>query len=94
MSSQIKALLNQLISVAKARGLSQAQLAEMAGLTPVGLTKAKGRGDILASNLERLGAQLNLELAFVPTRTREKAAAAIKSGTFFETSVGSEDKKE
>ena len=93
MSSHIKALINQLISVAKARGLSQAQLAELAGLTAVGLTKAKGRGDILASNLERLGAQLNLELAFVPARTREKAAAAIKSGTFFQNPADSEDQK-
>ena len=93
MSSHIKALINQLISVAKARGLSQAQLAELAGLTAVGLTKAKGRGDILASNLERLGAQLNLELVFVPARTREKAAAAIKSGTFFQNSADSEDQK-
>ena len=93
MSSHIKALINQLISVAKARGLSQAQLAELAGLTAVGLTKAKGRGDILASNLERLGAQLNLELVFVPARTREKAAAAIKSGTFFQNPADSEDQK-
>jgi len=94
MSDHIKALINQLISVAKARGLSQAQLAEMAGLTAVGLTKAKGRGNIRASSLEKLAAQLNLELAFIPTRSREKAAAAIKSGTFFQTSVDSEDKEE
>ena len=94
MSSHIKALINQLISVAKARGLSQAQLAEMAGLTAVGLTKAKGRGDMRASSLEKLGAQLDLELAFVPARTKEKAAAAIKSGTFFQTSDDSEAKEE
>ena len=94
MSDNIKALINQLISAAKARGLSQAQLAKMAGLTAVGLTKAKGRGDIRASSLEKLAAQLNLELAFIPTRSREKAAAAIKSGTFFQTSVDSEDKEE
>lgn len=94
MSDHIKALINELISAAKARGLSQAQLAKMAGLTAVGLTKAKGRGDIRASSLEKLAAQLNLELAFIPTRAREKAAAAIKSGTFFQTSVDSEDKEE
>lgn len=94
MSRRIKILLNKVITVAKARGLSQAQLAEMAGLTPVGLSKAKRRGDIRASTLEKLGAQLDLELVFVPRRSREKAAEAIKSGTFFRMSGDSEDKAE
>lgn len=93
MSEHIKALLGQLVSAAKARGLSQAQLAKMAGLTAVGLSKAKRRGDIRASTLERLGAQLDLELALVPRRSREKAAEAIKSGVFFRTPAPSEDKK-
>lgn len=76
-------MINQLVSVARGRGLSQAQLADMAGLTAVGLSKAKHRGDIRASSLERLAAQLDLELALVPRRTREKAAEAIKAGSFF-----------
>lgn len=79
----IRALIDQLLAAAKARGLSQAQLAEMAGLTAVGLSKAKSRGDIRASTLEKLAAQLDLELALVPRRSREKAAGAIKAGTFF-----------
>jgi transcriptional regulator with XRE-family HTH domain len=93
MSRHIKALINQLVSTAKARGLSQAQLADMAGLTAVGLSKAKSRGDIRASTLEELGTQLGLELAFIPTRSREKAAEAIKSGTFFRTSDDSENEE-
>ena len=99
MSQHIKALLNQLVLAAKARGLSQAQLAERAGLTAVGLSKAKSRGDIRTSSLERLGAQLDLELAFIPSRSREKAAEAIKSGAFFRASDdaavpgGSQDKE-
>ena len=36
-----------------------------------------------ASEGEGLGNQLDLELVFVPRRSREKAAEAIKSGTFF-----------
>ncbi len=80
--------------MAKARGLSQAQLAEMAGLTAVGLSKAKHRGDIRASTLEELGSQLDLELVFVPRRSREKAAEAIKSGTFFGISGDSKDNVE
>lgn len=87
---KVKALINQLVTAAKARGLSQAQLAEMAGLTAVGLSKAKSRGDIRASTLEKLAAQLDLELALVPRRSREKAAGAIKAGTFF-TNTSSND---
>jgi transcriptional regulator with XRE-family HTH domain len=94
MSEQIKDLINQLVSAAKARGLSQARLAELAGLTPVGLSKAKRRGDIRASTLAELAAQLDLELALVPRRSREKAAAAIKTGGFFRTSGESDDKEE
>jgi len=89
MSSHIRALINQLVSTAKTRGLSQAKLAEMAGLTAVGLSKAKHRGDLRASTLEELAAQLDLELVFMPRRSREKAAEAIKSGAFFRTSANS-----
>jgi transcriptional regulator with XRE-family HTH domain len=93
MSEQIKSLINQLITAAKARGLSQAQLAELAGLTAVGLSKAKTRGDIRASTLENLAAQFDLELALVPRRSKEKAAGAIKAGTFFRTADDDPDKE-
>ena len=83
MSERIKTLLDQLVSSAKARGISQARLARQAGLTAVGLSKAKHRGDIRASTLERLAEQLDMELALAPRRSREKAAEAIKAGTFF-----------
>lgn len=86
MSEPIKLLINQLVATARARGLSQARLAELAGLTAVGLSKAKHRGDIRASTLAALAAQLDLELALVPRRSREKAAEAIKAGAFFRTS--------
>ncbi len=85
MSGHIKALINQLVKTARSRGLTQAQLAKMAGLTAVGLSKAKSRGDIRASTLEQLAVQLDLELALIPSRSREKAAEAIKSGVFFQT---------
>jgi len=83
MSEHIKMLINQLVAAARARGLSQAKLAELAGLTAVGLSKAKRRGDIRASTLEALAARLDLELALRPRRSREKAAEAIKTGAFF-----------
>jgi len=94
MSRHIKALLNQIISTARARGLSQARLAEKAGVTAVGLSKAKQRGDIRASTLEELGKQLDLELILVPRRSREKAVEAIKSGAFFRTSDDLEGRKQ
>ena len=93
MSDHIKALINQLISTAKQQGLSQARLAEMAGLTAVGFSKAKSRGDIRASTLEKLAAQLNLELVLVPSRSREKTVEAIKSGVFFPAPASLEEKK-
>ena len=83
MSKHIQTLINQLVSTAKSRGLPQSQLAEMAGISAVGLSKAKKRGDMRASTLEKLGNQLDLELIFTPRGSREKAAEAIKSGTFF-----------
>lgn len=84
MSLQIKDLILQAIAAGNARGLSQAQLAAKAGITAVGLSKAKARGDLLASTLEKLAGQSDLELALLPRRTREKDAEAIKSGTFFD----------
>ena len=84
MSQQIKDLISQIIAAGKKCGLSQAQLAANAGITAVGLSKAKARGDILASTLEKLAAQSDLELVLLPHRTREKDAEAIKSGAFFD----------
>ena len=93
MSEHIKSLIQQLISTARAQGLSQAQLAERVGVSAVGLSKAKSRGDIRASTLQQLASLLDLELALVPRRAREKAAEAIKSGRFFQTASQPEDKE-
>jgi transcriptional regulator with XRE-family HTH domain len=94
MSQQIQSLIQQLIETAKAQGLSQAQLAERAGLSAVGFSKAKSRGDIRASTLAELAAQLDLELALVPRQSPQEAAEAIKSGTFFRTAGTVPDKGE
>lgn len=91
MSDFIKALINQIVVTARHRGLTQAQLAERAGVTAVGLSKAKHRGDIRASTLQALAEQLDLELTLSPRRSREKAAQAIRSGTFFRLSATPED---
>ena len=91
MSEHIKTLIKEVISLARERGLAQGELAENAGLTGVGLSKAKHRGDIRASLLDQLGNQLDLELAFVPRRSREKAVKAIKQGAFFRISPDKPD---
>ena len=92
MSNLVTTLLNQLIAEAKKRGITQAGLAEMAGLTAVGLSKAKSRGDIRVSTLVKLANQLDLELALVPRASKEKAVKAIKQGALFrDLTAGSSD---
>ena len=83
MTKAITSLIHQIIAAAKAQGLSQAQLAERAGLTAVGLSKAKQRGDLRASSLEALAAQVGLVLQLGPAGPRPSAAEAIRSGDFF-----------
>ena len=79
----ISRLIEQLIAAARSKGVTQAQLAQSAGMSAVGLSKAKKRGDIRASSLVKLAKQLDLELALLPARSREKAAEAIRAGAFF-----------
>jgi len=88
MANSIQHLLNEIISTARDRGISQAKLAQGAGMSAVGLSKAKGRGDIRASHLAALAAQLDLELTLTPTRSREQAIEAIQAGNFFATNDG------
>jgi len=92
MSKHIQHLIQQLIETAREQGISQAQLAERAGMSPVGLSKAKSRGDLRATTLAELANQLDLEIALVPRHTPVQAAEAIKSGRFFQT-ASSSDKK-
>lgn len=86
MSERIKLLIEQIVTQARARGLTQAKLAERAGMTPVGLSKAKHRGDIRASTLQSLCSQVDLELVAIPRQSSQQAAQAIKAGTFFRLS--------
>lgn len=83
MSKPIQELIDHLIALARAQGLSQADLAQRAGLSAVGFSKAKHRGDLRASTLAELAAQLDLQLVLQPRQTPEAAADAIKAGRFF-----------
>ena len=88
MNSPVQTLLEQLIATAKARGMTQAELARKAGISAVGLSKARHRGDIRASTLVKLAQALDMELKLVPARRREKAAEAIRAGRFFNLNDG------
>ena len=80
MSGHISRLIHQLISAAKVEGISQAELASRAGLSPVGLSKAKRRGNLHASTLVALGRELNLELVFIPRSQSETSPDATARG--------------
>ena len=83
MANPIEKLLEEVIATAKAGGMTQAELAEKAGISAVGLSKARHRGDIRASTLAKLAEAVEMELTLVPARRREKAAEAIRAGNFF-----------
>ncbi len=87
MSESIRDLISQVIVTARQRGLTQGELAERAGMTAVGLSKAKHRGDIRASTLAALAGQLDLQLVLVPRGSPEKAVEAIRTGSFFRASA-------
>ena len=82
-NTSISQLIKDLIATAKARGITQAELAKLAGITAVGLSKAKTRGDIRASSLANLAEQLDLELVLAPSQRQDKIAEAIKTGQYF-----------
>ena len=88
MNTIIESLLDQIIDAAKTRGMTQAELAEKAGISPVGLSKARHRGDLRASTLARLAAAVDLELTLTPARKRQRAAEAIRAGNFFKLKEG------
>ena len=88
MHTEITPLLDQIIEAARARGMTQAELAEKAGISAVGLSKARHRGDLRASTLARLAAALDLELTLTPAKRRQRAAEAIRAGNFFKLKGG------
>jgi transcriptional regulator with XRE-family HTH domain len=83
MSAAIATLLQQLIEAAKAQGISQGELAERVGLSAVGLSKAKGRGDIRASSLAAMAEVVGLELTLTPRQPKHDAIAEVRRGSLF-----------
>jgi transcriptional regulator with XRE-family HTH domain len=74
-------LLQQILAVAKAQGLTQLTLSQRAGITPETLSRAKQGGDMRVSTLNELAHVVGLRLTLVADAPlREK----IDSGTLFE----------
>ena len=74
-------LLQHILTLAKAQGLTQITLAERAGITPEALSRAKKGSDMRVSTLNELAHVVGLKLSLTSTAPlREK----IDSGTLFE----------
>ena len=74
-------LLQQILALGKAQGLTQIVLAERAGITPESLSRAKKGGDMRVSTLNELAHVVGLKLSLASDAPlREK----IDSGTLFE----------
>ncbi|WP_419600567.1 helix-turn-helix domain-containing protein [Thiolapillus sp.] len=84
LSNRITRKLEELLAQAKAQGLSQKELAARAGISEVGLSQAKARGDLKVSTLEALANALDMTIEFKPRHSRNAAIAAIREGCFFE----------
>ncbi len=76
--------LENLLAQAKAQGLSQKELAARAGISEVGLSQAKARGDLRVSTLEALANALDMTIEFKPRRSHDAAITAIREGRFFD----------
>ena len=84
LSNRITRKLEELLAQAKAQGLSQKELAARAGISEVGLSQAKARGDLKVSTLEALANALDMTIEFKPRHSRNATIAAIREGQFFE----------
>ncbi len=82
LSISITSRLDKLLNLAKEQGLSQKDLAARAGISAVGLSQAKSRGDLRVSTLEALANALDMTIDFVPRHSRQSAIQSIRGGRF------------
>ena len=76
-------LVEDLLKQAHAQGIKEGELAEQAGLTPQGLSKAKARGDLRLSSLMAMGEVLGLELSWRPRQSDADLMQRVRTGTLF-----------
>ena len=74
-------LLTAILDAAEKAGLKEGELAKRAGISPVGLSKAKQRGDLRVSTLLRLAAEVGLDVVLQPvSASRNEAVDRLKRG--------------
>lgn len=73
-------LIVRIISAAKARGLSQGELAERAGIRPETLSRAKKNPNISLATFEELARVAGLRLQLIPDNP---VAEQVSKGTLF-----------
>ncbi len=79
--SRTSELLNQIIAAARARGMSQKDLAAASQIQPESISRAKKAGDIRLSTLEALAHVVGLKVALLPD---EPLLEKIREGNLFE----------
>ena len=81
--NQTHKILVELIAIAKKQGITQRELAGIAGISPEALSRAKNRGDFVASRLDALADAVDMELVLQPKNSREQSIEKLKKGSFF-----------
>lgn len=80
---QTHKILVELIAIAKKQGITQRELARIAGISPEALSRAKSSGDFVASRLDVIADAVDMELVLQPKNSREQSIEKLKKGSFF-----------
>lgn len=74
-------LLAMILDAAEKAGLKEGELAQRAGISPVGLSKAKARGDLRLSTFLRLAAVVGLDVGLQPvSASHDEAVDRLRRG--------------
>ena len=85
-------LIEAILQAARDAGIREGDLANNAGLTPVGLSKAKKRGDLRVSTLLRLAQQVGLDVVLDPAEDgKGPLIRALKAGRLLELKDDADD---
>lgn len=71
-------LLDQILSFAKAQGMTQKELADKTGIPKESLSRLKGRNSVKAQTLELLADAIGFELVLLPKPKRPASAASFR----------------
>jgi len=80
-TSAVNDLLAAILDAAERAGMKEGELAQRAGISPVGLSKAKQRGDMRVSTLIRLAAGVGLDVVLQPkSASRDEVIEQLRRG--------------